>query len=258
MWRLDPDVRRFDQYDQFLRDDSVFTVAQTGSYKGAAAIEEYVRFVYPEYSPYFQSEGELVQKQSFQRYDKDTGQCIFLILAKRETVVEPSSGKAATFSTAAAAKFYLDFRERYVSRGDIFFNDPFFNMYFGDLLNTPQTREYVCGVMSNECSDILATDTASCLENMAALPALTDGGYIDNVSQGCRVLHAVFAETNPTGHCPHLAFPPGLVDPNGELKCQVSQQIRNSDLFSEGDMNKYRKFLIKNNIDPELGYTLLA
>lgn len=47
------DIYDFDRYPEFFNDDSVFQLAQTGSYHGAAGIEEYVRFASPT-SPYIE------------------------------------------------------------------------------------------------------------------------------------------------------------------------------------------------------------
>jgi len=244
----------FNTYDRFLRDDSVATVSQTGVYFGAPGIEEYVRFAIAQYSPYFQSDKYGEPEFFFDGYAKETGQCVFILFARGIIETEPTTARPATFSSGIGAKVYLDYKERYITRGDIFFNDGFMEMLFGNILNTPQTRQHICSVMENQCSGIL--DKSFCLSELEALPALRDGIYIDNVSQGCRALHSVFAMTNPAGHCPHLAFPPGMVDPKGELKCQISEQIRNSDLFTEKDMERYRAYLRKQNIDPDIGFTL--
>ena len=47
------DIFDFDRYPEFFNDDSIFQLAQTGSYHGAAGIEEYVRFASPT-SPYIE------------------------------------------------------------------------------------------------------------------------------------------------------------------------------------------------------------
>ena len=86
-----------------------------------------------------------------------------------------------------------------------------------------------------------AMDT--CLANYYALP---DNGvddpdfplaYIDGNSQGCRVLHSVFARTNPD-HCPHISFEADE-DVNGLVKCNKSKKTLPSDLFTQQQLGMF-------------------
>ena len=48
---LNFDIRNFDRYPDYFHDDSTLVLAEAGEYKGAADIEEYIRFASPT-SPY--------------------------------------------------------------------------------------------------------------------------------------------------------------------------------------------------------------
>ena len=77
---------------------------------------------------------------------------------------------------------------------------------------------------------------------MEALEKLdvTEGelSYLNSDTQGCRALHAVFARTNPT-HCTHISLFP-LEDENGKTKCQKSEALQPTALFTQDDLAQFR------------------
>ena len=103
---------------------------------------------------------------------------------------------------------------------------------------------------------IRINSTDNCVQDLAALPAVEEPGKkFDGLSQGCRGLHAVFAETNPENHCAHISFTP-VEDPKGRIKCQdsSSEGVQPEDLFDEGDLNRFSQFCIEHGLDPALAH----
>jgi hypothetical protein len=250
------DIKDFDQYDRYFRDDSFMHLAQTGIYQGANNIEEYVKFAYAEYSPYLLIDSvDPPPSNSFLRYQD--GQCEFLSLHKRKGFLDANNTNAIPpFDYIVMIKLFLDFKSRYLSRIHVYYTDDFLRVYFNVALNSDLTRKYVCEqVMTGPClSQLGITNVTECESTLKALPtAEGDNNYIDGNSQGCRNLHAAFAATNPTGHCAHLSFTP-LADPDGKIKCQTSLATPPSDLFTESDFIAYRQEAEKYGIDPVKGH----
>ena len=74
-----------------------------------------------------------------------------------------------------------------------------------------------------------------CVDQLAELDITTgDNLYFDGYSQGCRALHAVFAESN-THHCAHISFAP-IQDADGKVKCQESSNIQVTELFTSDEL----------------------
>lgn len=90
-----------------------------------------------------------------------------------------------------------------------------------------------------------------CEERLSALPIFSEGGYVDGLDYGCRILHSTLSSFNPI-HCPHISFVP-VADINGKVKCQISLNIQVSDLFSEEDFALHHQYLVSEQIDPSKG-----
>ena len=67
-------------------------------------------------------------------------------------------------------------------------------------------------------------------------------------------MHAVFASKN-ANHCAHLSFKP-MADPRGRVKCQVSEQLQVSDLFSDDELSKYATFVAESGFEPDQHWRL--
>ena len=78
-------------------------------------------------------------------------------------------------------------------------------------------------------------------------------GYFDGNSQGCRLLHSVFAQGNPEAHCAHLAIN-ATMDPLGIFKCQNSSSTPPSDLFTDEEFKLFDEFANLYDVDPAIGY----
>ena len=250
-------ISDFPSYPKYFRNDSIMELAQAGVYQGAANIEEYVKFVYSDFSPYLSCCNDYIDRQvKFLGYAN--GQCEFLSIYNGifETTPNATAEIPARFQVVAGLKLYFDFNERYVKRINVHYTDDFLRVYFDVLLNSPNTREFVCGVMNGPCANILNV-TSNCTEQLLTLPSAEGEQYfIDGKSQGCRVLHAVFANTNPDNHCAHLSFTP-LEDPNGSIKCQTSKGTLPSSLFTERELQLFKDFAESVGVDPVLGHTLV-
>ena len=255
--RFSFDIGDFPSYPKYFRNDSIMELAQAGVYQGTANIEEYVKFLFPGFSPYIACCNDFIERKvKFLGYTN--GQCEFLNLLTRnlETIPNTTAAVSETIQTVAGLKLYFDLKEGYVKRINVYYTDDLLRVYFDVLLNSPNTREFVCGVMNGPCANILNV-TSNCTEQLLTLPSAEGEQYfIDGKSQGCRVLHAVFANTNPDNHCAHLSFTP-LEDPNGSIKCQTSKGTLPSSLFTERELQLFKDFAESVGVDPVLGHTFV-
>ena len=156
---------------------------------------------------------------------------------------------------AYLAKLFFKYNDRYLSKANLFYPEAFINEAFSASgpLDSDNTRQFVCDVMTGPCAEVLSVTAGTCMEDLAKLPMITTGARVDGNTQGCRMLHAVFADTNPEDHCAHLSFSP-LEDPKGKFKCQESEDVRPEDLFDARDRRLYRRFCRKNDLDPSIGF----
>ena len=240
-----------------FRNDSVMELAQTGVYQGPSNIEEYAKFVSIKVSPYFSCcSGFIAREDKFLGYEN--GQCKFLSTVAYNYTMNPNTTAAipTAFQVVAGFKLYFDFKERYIKRINVYYTDDLLRVVSDVILNSPNTRKFVCDVMNGPCANILNV-TSNCEEQLLTLPSAEGEQYfIDGKSQGCRALHADFAAENPD-HCAHLSFTP-LQDPNGSIKCQTSKGTLPSSLFTESELQTFKDFAESEGIDPELGHTFVG
>lgn len=250
-------IDNFDRFGKYFRDDSEMTLAQTGKYQGANAIEEYVKFLFSEFSPYFETEEILEDQLQFMGYDDDSGECIYLVQYYSFTQPDGVHTSSNTgFNVANMIKLHFNYRERYIPRIYVYYTESFVDLLFGSFLNSNMTREYVCDIIEGPCSSYVVGTPADCEGALEALPVTESSStlqVVDSNSQGCRALHAVFAATNPTQHCPHISLTP-TPDPDGSIKCDTSQNIQVSDLFAENELERFRVFSEKYGLDPDIGH----
>jgi hypothetical protein len=259
--RLGFAIDNFDQYPTFFRGDSVVQLAQAGKYQGPKAIEEYLKFAFPGYSPYLLNISSPVARRNskYKVLGYRNGQCEFLSIVKPVAPLNVSNTEnVQPFNYVTMIKLFLDFEKGYVSRMNVFFTPDFLRLVFNVALNSTNTRRFLCeDVMAGICARLLnETNTAGnqCEATQQALPT-TEGQlrYFDGNSSGCRALHGVLALNDPTEHCPHLSFIP-ITDPLGRIKCQDSNRSLPSDLFSKSDLQDFRTFARRHGIDPEIGH----
>lgn len=225
----------FTRYDEYYDDSSTFTLAQTGVYTGADAIEEYVSFVVPETTPtYWESRENFERQFGFVpgRFDPDAGLCVFSFVSSQSLTFNSEFTNGDTLNFAAYRNIFYSIPDDNIQALTLYYDPSIIAATFSGL-DTPAVRNFVCGILNGEsCTDALGMDPKSpwqeerdvekCEKRLARLPVLegVNGDYADGNTQGCRVLHASFAVNNPF-HCAHLAFEP-TEDPAGVVKCQVS------------------------------------
>ena len=255
--RLGFDIGDFPSYPKYFRNDSIMELAQAGVYQGTANIEEYVKFAYSDFSPYYTCCNDYIERKiKFLGYAD--GQCEFLSISNSDYETNPDTTAEipAKYQVVVGVKLYFDLEARYIKRINVYYTDDLLRVAFDVLLNSPNTREFVCSVMNGPCANVLNV-TSNCTEQLLTLPSAEGEQYfIDGKSQGCRVLHAVFANTNPDNHCAHLSFTP-LEDPNGSIKCQSSKGTLPSSLFTERELQLFKDFSESVGVDPELGHTFV-
>ena len=248
---LDFDVFNFDDYDKYFNDDSVFQLAQLGVYQGADSIKEYIKFVDEKYSPVFEFQTILEEENVWLGYDRENDQCQFLAKYYVHRGFDSSTtGSDFEYRNVAFIKLSFSFLEQKISRATTFYYEQFL-LNFLQVAISDVSREYICDTANGVCSGI--TDPISnCTDELAALEVLTEG-HADGNSQGCRLVHSVFAQENPEQHCAHIAID-ATVDPSGQIKCQNSSFTLPSDLFTDEEFKLFDEFANSYDIDPDIGY----
>ena len=246
------DFGRFEKYDDYFNEDSVMRLTEAGVYVGPKNIKEYMGFQSGKYSPYFLRDSTLRIQTDFKGYDSETNECTFLSRFLNQYELDPkNTGKDTTWNTVVMTNVRFSFNTRKIPEVNIFLPLGFLVATFDDGLNNDITREYICSVANNNCANTTA-HIDNCESRLAELPVFNDGSFVDGDSQGCRALHAVFAETN-NDHCAHIALN-ATEDRKGAIKCQNSNLMNPSDYFTPADFREYDKYMVSQGIDPEIGY----
>jgi hypothetical protein len=258
-------IGTYERYDEYFRDDSVMTLAQAGRYTGPADIEEYVRFA-DVTSPYMDTAESIAAAAPQFKGVSEDGTCNFLIFGTSQYNTSATNSRASTFNVAYMASIFYELSDKKISSINIFYAQPYLDFFFGDILNTARTRNFICGVLEDDCPETYAlngesfTDgSKSCPLLLETLPSATGNrSYVDGYSQGCRALHGAFASQN-TAHCAHISFLPEA-DTKGNIKCQDSNETLISDLFDPQDLVSYDAFLLspESLIESLDGYVLIS
>jgi hypothetical protein len=232
-------------YSIYFCESSTVTLAQAGIYQGPEDIKEY--FWYADTFNLLFLESTLMSELSFVPcLDKDTGVCecefLYFLTSSYELDQAVSGGKA--FNVRVMLKISLDLNDNKVSSLNAYYTDFFLAMFFANLSSTTSTSLTFCvfGVFGcTEVHELNGSPTLEeCIASLEALHATSDGPYVDGDSFSCRNLHSGFALNNPK-HCPHISFIP-LEDENGLIKCQTSQQMLVSNLFSADNIQAFTEY----------------
>lgn len=243
----------FDAYPTYYDDDSVFVLPQTGTYTGAEAIEEYVRFVDVDSTPYWDGRTAFDQSFTFSatRFDSIAGNCVFSLVSTQALVYSAELTAGDTVNYAAFRNIVYSIPRNKITSLTQFYNPALLGEFFGRLA-TPGINSFICGVLEGPgCTNALGRPPKSarqqrkairrCERALAELPISEgDNAYIDGNTQGCRSLHAVFAQQN-TFHCAHIALEP-TPDPAGVTKCAVSEEVDPMATFTEDEIQIYYDF----------------
>ena len=107
-------------------------------------------------------------------------------------------------------------------------------------VDAADVRDLVCNIMESNCTNTLVYNNLTvegCKLEYDKLN-MTNDGYLDGNTKGCRILHSSFVPEN-TDHCPHISFAP-MADNEGMVKCQTSKGRKPSDLFSPQELEYIR------------------
>eukprot|EP00568_Trieres_chinensis_P001629 CAMPEP_0183299666 /NCGR_PEP_ID=MMETSP0160_2-20130417/6337_1 /TAXON_ID=2839 ORGANISM="Odontella Sinensis, Strain Grunow 1884" /NCGR_SAMPLE_ID=MMETSP0160_2 /ASSEMBLY_ACC=CAM_ASM_000250 /LENGTH=240 /DNA_ID=CAMNT_0025461951 /DNA_START=45 /DNA_END=764 /DNA_ORIENTATION=- len=205
------DFQQIHRYPEFFRDDSVVVLAQAGEYKGAEAIKEYIRFA-TDSSPYF-LEGYIIDTADplLPYMSPSTGLCDFLLIQSHHYTSDPEITNGDEFNVAWMARLTFSIPDNYIVKTHIYYKIDFLGYYFGTVVNTKQTREYICETMKEDCPETFALNgkmkKKKCMKRLKKLPILTNGIYADGNDRGCRSLHTAMVKFDKN-HCPHISFEP--------------------------------------------------
>ena len=180
---LDPrlNLPSFDLYESWFDDNSIMTLAQAGSYKGAVDIEEYVRFVFPS-SPNIAALGRFRADTSFVSFDAEKRSCVMMSEQHARFQLSEMAGNEL-FEFVAMYTLEWRFDEQKVGNFNVYY-DPSFLAHFFSALSTPAADKFVCQTMRDSCADVWAanelTSLDECEAKLAALPlAEGDEQHVD-------------------------------------------------------------------------------
>lgn len=250
---LGPDLTSPERAQVIFREDSKMILAQAGVYTGPDDINEYVGFTTAN-SPYLASQPKYLGF-SLKMKGMEEGMCNMLTGIHYEFNMDPdTTERAATFEVVVLLKISMNLKKGYLALVEVFYTNDFLNYFFGDLLASQNTQDFICSdVLNGVCTGVLGA-TANCDTRLGSLDVVEPTSFaVDGNSLGCRALHAAFAFTNPTNHCPHVSLD-SFADPKGRELCQDSADIDVVDLFSNDDIEYIRDYTTRRGLDADIGY----
>ena len=178
-------------------------------------------------------------------FDPGTGVCKFRTsrLNCREMSKDTTNG--AIMKNAVGVNIYYSIPHNNLPKIDLYYTPEVVQAIFANL-GGPNTRKFVCELLSSPgCANVLAKNgnitVNKCIEALEKSDvAEGELSYLNSDTQGCHALHAVFVRTNPT-HCTHISLFP-LEDENGKTKCQKSEALQPTALFTQDDLAQFRSF----------------
>jgi hypothetical protein len=244
-------------YGVLYRNDSVYALNVAGTYEGPDDIAEYIQFRSTN-SPYISVDDNAGLPSAFELIGVDpiTGVCEIVATDVFRIVMETAAAVNVSFTTSYLNKLYYNIPENCIQRVHLYFTQEFADFYFGQVLQSTRTYEFVCKTMQISCPAVYEANgnltLAACVERLLELPVASEGGRLDGLDRGCRILHAALASRNAEGHCAHLSFTPFL-DPRGRIKCQNSSLLEAADYFEQADFDFYEAFLSDQTDLPDTG-----
>ena len=249
---LDFDLRDYDNYEKFFNEDSYILYAATGTYTGLAGIEEYVRFA-DESSPYVESIEKIDREVNVTRFDPVKGICKFTIYSTEHSVMSKEFTNGDTIGYVVMLGLDYSIPKNIVTAMNLYYPTKFVEGFFTRLVTAP-VFDFVCNTLTSpscqnefvlpSCSNTATLSQKQCVQRLSELPLFEEAGYLDSNTQGCRMLHSVFAATNPS-HCAHVSLD-RLEDRNGAIMCQDSEGVPIFSLFSTKEF-AYLDKLCKNS-----------
>lgn len=257
---FDLEYRAFDvdRYGVFYDESPVFTLPQTGEYRGVPEILEYVLFASPT-NPIFSTVNypDVPSNTYLRGVDNETGVCQFIMMEAAGYVANGQFAIPSAHPWVMASMFLIEYLPSTGKIKNVYMNIdvPTIETWFG-MFDTAAMQAFVCQTMRSSCSDVWEfnglTTMEECMAGMAELPLFSDGPHarLDGMSRGCRYLHAVFANVNPA-HCAHISFAP-MADADGRFKCQQSKNLSldHNGKFGEGDFLNFGAWQRANMVPP--------
>jgi len=251
-------------FEKVFNDNTVQTIAQTGDFVGIDGISEYLSFVEDENG--FVTDYRLIGQSLVLDFTGSTReQCVATIAERRQLAYNPEfvlDNQDVCADTVVGSVLYYTLTGNpaapiTIQKVNVYLPDDFFSETFSFFTSSPAAFNFVCDTLVTTCGDDTSASSGRrltralkrtkrskkgkssksklerCVRKLKKLPNISPGdlSYIDGDSRGCRILHSVFARTNPSIHCAHITFE-GEEDPNGNIKCTKSKQRKLTDLFT--------------------------
>lgn len=190
---------RFSKISYFFDSSSSVTLAEGGTYQGVDNIFEYIKFATPA-RPFILTENRIETRIQPLGFDTTTQSCTFLLAIPTEYELDGKHAIPYSFTLVQLTKVRYNSESNKVEKIFVYYTKPYLEFIFGHALRSRKTFEYVCSVMKNNCDRVYQDNgiqnLQQCILQLQLLPPLTTGGYFDGDDTGCRILHAVLAETN--------------------------------------------------------------
>lgn len=245
---LNYNTYNYGDYDKYFDDDSLMVLAQVGSYQGADAIEEYVKYI-DDTSPYIDRKMLYNVTLDPAGWNPEEGVCTFYLRVAAGVVLNEKLTTGGTYHYGVGQKVSYSMTKNKIPSVYIYYTNEGFRQVWYELYNTEGVRGFVCDVLTNpnfsDCQEINQQNNnlskQQCLDILEDLPISEgDGTYVDGNSRSCRAIHAVFAQTNPD-HCAHVSLA-RIADPNGKIVCQESANVSPTDYFTNEEILGLRQF----------------
>mmetsp|Transcript_3826 Transcript_3826/g.6863 ORF Transcript_3826/g.6863 Transcript_3826/m.6863 type:complete len:339 (+) Transcript_3826:89-1105(+) len=254
-------------FSSAFNDVSVQNFAQTGQYVGVDGISEYLSFVKGGERGFVKDYVLMGQPLFLDMTGSTMEQCVATTAERRRLSFNPlysQDNQDMCVDVVAGSTLYYTMTRNpeapvTIQKVNVWFPDELISETFPSVANTMATSEFVCDTIVNTCG----YDTSSkkkahkkrgkswmkskskkamkeCMKTLNSMPSFGSGelSYIDGNTKGCRILHSVFANTNPN-HCPHISFEADE-DVNGLIKCNESKQTPLTDLFTEQQLGLFK------------------
>jgi len=246
------DLLETNRFDEWFDDSSVMKLSQTGSFQGAADIQEYIKFLT---GVYFDFYGTLFEHK-VTPLSLTEDECIVNVVTARKFQINADYGLPVCFENIVSTTLYFTVKPVFlVQKVNVFSSPAIGEALWGQWLNTEGVKDFVCDTMEANCQSTYQMNNLTpqlCRETYDALPAtdIEGGGGVATNSKGCRAMHATFAAQNKD-HCPHLSYIPET-DINGKIKCQEGTKTsKPSDLFTTFELDLVKDFAIQKGFSPD-------
>ena len=238
--------------------ESLFTLTQTGTYQGEAAIAEYHNLGVTGNSQYAAFNdvcvvGEMeVMVNSFNDSHCDitfanvmTATYNFQEIT-RATALESVAGYRVLYGTFENAPTVIHEQHLYLS-------NPKYEVYFSELDPTGASQ-WICNILEDECGEEYFTpfnNQEECIAAMEQLPIVDYNANQDYVytgnSTGCRFFHSLMVFQSKK-HCAHISYL-SQEDDSGNYKCDEKVKNDTPHNFTQADLDLFRRVAIRNEVN---------